>query len=435
MSFRPLEIDGHFTEAPPAHVVFDGKRYTARPGEPLAMTLLAHAVYVLGRSGKYHRGRGVFCGRGSCGNCLARLDGDANVRLCLAPAHDGQVVSSQNVVGSARFDLLQTIDWLFPNGLDHHHLMVESHLLNQAAVRIARHLAGLGELPAARIGDGSVAVLQHAVDVAVVGGGPAGRAVGAAVRAAGLSALVLEVQASDEPDVHDATAVLGLYDDTELIAARADSLLRIRLRALVLATGAYELPPACPGNDLPGVLSLRAGESAMRLGIVPGRRVVVAVESGSDGATHERAQGLVNALLAAGAEVQATIGPHHLAGGRLHAEALEAIEGSSRVRRVRTSGSAEQVGCDAVVWCGRTAPACELARQLGISTSFDTGRGAFVPRAQADGRTSRAGLFIAGEAAGVDAALAAEHGAQVGAAVAATLATARLAAAVERGSP
>ncbi len=84
--FRKLEIAGWFTSPPDAVIEVDGKSYSARAGEPLALTLLAHGVYVLGRSTKYHRPRGLFCGRGTCGHCLAQVDGQPNQRLCRCSA-------------------------------------------------------------------------------------------------------------------------------------------------------------------------------------------------------------------------------------------------------------------------------------------------------------------------------------------------------------
>jgi len=46
--FRKLEIPGWFTSPPDTAIEFDGKRYSARSGEPLTITLLAHGVHVLG---------------------------------------------------------------------------------------------------------------------------------------------------------------------------------------------------------------------------------------------------------------------------------------------------------------------------------------------------------------------------------------------------
>jgi polyphosphate kinase len=42
---------------------------------------------------------------------------------CQKPARGGEVIVSQNVMGSRRADLLRVTDWFFAQGIDHHHLM------------------------------------------------------------------------------------------------------------------------------------------------------------------------------------------------------------------------------------------------------------------------------------------------------------------------
>ena len=56
--------------------------------------------------------------------------------------------------------------------------------------------------------------------------------------------------------------------------------------------------------------------------------------------------------------------------------------------------------CDAVLVSIPTSPSFELARQGGASVDFDSGRGLFVVRAEADGRTGAADVFVAGDITG-----------------------------------
>jgi sarcosine oxidase subunit alpha len=412
---RRLDIAGRFATPAELKVQFDGEIYAARPGEPLAYTLLAHGVYVLGRSSKYHRPRGMFCGTGSCGQCVARVGGLPSVRTCLAPATAGLEARAQNVLGSARFDLLAPIDWIFFAGLDHHRLMTQSTPLNRLAVGTARYLAGLGTLPEAPLPPlGQVPESRH-VQVAVVGGGPAGCAVAAATLAAGLRTVVLDATApADAPSpVVGAARVLGLYDDQALLAITPHGQLRLRADLVVVATGAYEQPPPCPGNDRPGVLGLRAAERALALGILPGLHVAVAVAGDADPSTRRRAACLGEGLVAAGASVTKLGG----AGGADTPLPLQRISGAAPRLWVARCGDAEPVVCDALVWAGRPAPAYEMPRQMGIDTPFDAELGGFVPVHGADGSTARDGVFVAGEVAGVEADAAAAHGAAVGAAL------------------
>lgn len=383
------------------------------------MTLLAHGVYVTGRSPKYHRPRGVFCGRGSCGQCIARVDGLPNQRICLTPSREGTRVESQNVVGTARFDLLGTIDWIFPAGIDHHRLMTESSTLNRVAIAMARELSGLGELPAEKMPFNVPEPDVREIDVAVVGGGSSGQAAARMASGAGLHVLMIDPNAETTTTVLGGMRVVGFYDDRGLLAVGANGMTEVRARAIVLATGAYEQLPPCPGNDMPGVFGRRAVETALDAGILPGHRVALAVDPAADESTRRRAVGLAERLVEGGAHLEVALG----LGGDVGAHrciddaVLGGVEGRSRVRRVRISGGHEAYDCDAVVWCARPVPAYELARLMGVETPYDPAVGGFVPIHDKDGATARDALYVTGELAGVDADAAAAHGAVVGAAV------------------
>jgi len=468
MIYRKLEIDGRFGSPPELAIEFDGRTYSARHGEPLAVTLLAHEMRVLGRSSKYHRSRGLCCGRGTCGSCLAAVDGLPNQRLCQCEARAGRVIEAQNTVGSASFDLLSAIDWLFADGFDHHHFMTANETLNRFAVTLAHKLAGLGRLPATVRPHAPVVAEQREVEVAIVGGGAAGLGAAAALRSAGREVLVLEARpardahVSGAPPVRDASSsgapsmrdaslfgvspagvasssggawardrsllegcpVLGLYDDRELLAVRDGRLVRVRATAFVLACGAHEQPPPCAGNDLPGLLLLRAAELALSHGVLPGRRLLIAVDARADDVARAAALQLGRQCIAGGAEVVAWVGPGELPGARSTSHAaLAALEGGPTLRRAILSDGGTAVECDAVVWCGARAPAYELARQVGLETPYSVRHGGFLPQCRDDGSTERPEVFITGELAGVGAADAAEHGRKVGERVAASLAS------------
>ena len=160
------------------------------------------------------------------------------------------------------------------------------------------------------------------VDVAVVGGGPAGMAAAVAARAAGATVVLIDEYAapggqiwrrafSEIGDVAPASlprdgrrlcarlASCGatVLAGTSVWAARAPTgphdgvgplhtLLtqgpggqtgRIRARSVVLATGAYDRPLAFPGWTLPGVLTAGGAQAlAKGQGVLPGRRVLLA---------------------------------------------------------------------------------------------------------------------------------------------------------------
>ena len=94
----------------PVGFFFHGARVTGFEGDSIASALYGEGQRVFSRSFKYHRPRGLLCCRGTCPNCMVRVDGVPNVRSCVTPAREGQRVEAQNVWGSLDFDLLSITD-------------------------------------------------------------------------------------------------------------------------------------------------------------------------------------------------------------------------------------------------------------------------------------------------------------------------------------
>ncbi|HZX93866.1 MAG TPA: 2Fe-2S iron-sulfur cluster-binding protein, partial [Myxococcales bacterium] len=151
-------------------ISLDGDALDAQPGDTVASALLRNGITTFTRSIKYHRPRGPFCLAGSCGQCLMRIDGVPSLPACRVEAQEGMRCERQNGPLGVENDLFRASDFLFPEGLDHHHLLTGSRLLGRVALEVARRLAGLGELPdAARP---PVIGALRAVKLVVVGAGP-----------------------------------------------------------------------------------------------------------------------------------------------------------------------------------------------------------------------------------------------------------------------
>src|SRR5467141_2470314 len=130
-------------------ISLDGQDIEAQEGDTVAAALLRARITTFTRSIKYHRPRGPFCLAGSCGQCLMRVDGVPSLQACRVRAQEGMVCERQNApLGFVESDVFRAADFLFPEGLDHHHLLTGSRVLGRMALEVARRLAGLGELPA-----------------------------------------------------------------------------------------------------------------------------------------------------------------------------------------------------------------------------------------------------------------------------------------------
>ncbi len=431
----------------PITIDFEGTPVPAFAGEPVAVALHAAGIETLARSSKYHRPRGFFCLDGHCAACLLRIDGRPNQRACLTPARAELACTRQNAFPSADIDLLAAADWLFPEGMDHHTMMTGSHTGNALFLKLVREMGGAGTLPdappAARL-----APRDEALDVCVIGGGPAGLAAARAIAEAAPGARVALYDEQAAPGgsllaeaggtaraaamaeaargagaelVARATAI-GYYPEDDaadggrglLAVVAGDRLLRVRARRTLYATGGYDQNLPFADNDRPGVISARAcGRLAFHWGVrpVPPKGTVIILDGAPTAAPLERA------LHGAGIRTARV---------ELARETVLGARGTKRVRGLElqaANGATRKLDGALVAVATLPSPASELPRQHGAAVVFDAARGGFAAVVDPQGATAVPDVFACGDVtgyAGTEAA--ARDGARVGRALAATLA-------------
>jgi sarcosine oxidase subunit alpha len=451
----------------PIQIQFEGRTIEAAPDQSIGAALYAAGVRIFSRSFKYHRPRGLFCVAGACPNCMMNVDGCPNVRVCTEPARDGQVVRSQNAWPSLDHDALSIFDKLdrfLPVGF-YYKRFYRPRFMWPMYEHVIRRIAGLGvvDATAATQIDHAAHATEHVYpDVLVVGAGPAG--LGAAIEATRAGARVLladrlpmtgghlnydkdpqltaeleqslrqlvaqgrrvvrsvagnsgEIRPADA-DLHIrlGVSVFGVYDGLEVGAMEAGRLLKIRPRALVVATGEYERPLIFHNNDLPGVMLGRAAQRLLHLHrVAPGREAVVVTD-------RERGYRLADDLQANGVAVQAIVDlrgelpdrPTGVSastngGGDAGAPAFRshtvlAAIGKRQVEAVtiaRIAGdgtidatSTREIACDLVCLSAGGVAASELLYQSGCKIRYDATTGGFLPVQTA------LGVFAAGDVAG-----------------------------------
>jgi hypothetical protein len=86
-----------FTRTEPGRLTlyFDGAPVPAREGDSAASALIASGVLATRRTAVSGAPRGPFCMMGACFDCLAVVDGQGGVQLCLTPARDGMRIETQ----------------------------------------------------------------------------------------------------------------------------------------------------------------------------------------------------------------------------------------------------------------------------------------------------------------------------------------------------
>jgi glycine cleavage system aminomethyltransferase T len=128
----------------------------------------------------------------------------------------------------------------------------------------------------------AVAARNIHCDVVVIGQGAAGRAAAAAARQAGKQVITLDAGAGAE--------VIGIYAGPLVVARTAAGMLHAHPQGeIIVATGAAEIQPVAPGNDLAGILTARAAEAVAASGINLGH--IVAIGTAPAGLKVEQAEG------------------------------------------------------------------------------------------------------------------------------------------------
>ena len=406
---------------------FEDRPVTALAGQSIAAALYAAGVRVFSRSFKYHRPRGLFCVSGDCPNCLMQVDGCPNVRTCIEPAREGQVVRRQNAWPSADFDVLRIFDRFdrfLPVGFYYKHFH-RPRWLWPIFEHTVRHIAGLGRIDL-DAGPFPTAVVEHLhTDICVIGGGPAGLAAAAAALAAGARVLLLErgpqlgghllydggrpgeieplraVLESPRAQVLCGTTAFGLYEGNLVGAFREGGLLKVRAKYVIVCTGSRQQPFLFPRNDLPGIM---LGNGVLRLahlhGVRAGRRAVVLTDN--DGGAR-----LAGQLADLGIEIAAVIdqrveGPCTGDWPTFTSSTVLEARGNKRLRAVRLARrdansqiiptTEQEIACDLLCLASEPAPANELLLQAGMRFRPQGGR--WLP----DGTVP--GLSAAGGAAG-----------------------------------
>ncbi len=252
---------------------FDGETVPARPGDTVASAMAAVGRSALRRTGRDVASgdawRGLWCGMGACFDCVVTIDGRIGERACLAKVAGGEVVRSAMPAGTAS-------DPLAPLASP-----PEGDRLPERAVDvlvIGAGPAGLAAALAARTPDTSVVVL----DERAASGGqyykqPASPVAAPADRQGRDGAALIRAAAEAGVELLQNALVWGAFAPDDVLALVQGRAVRFRPRRLVLATGAYERPVPIPGWTLPGVMTTGAAQTLERAhGVAPGSRVVVA---------------------------------------------------------------------------------------------------------------------------------------------------------------
>jgi NADPH-dependent 2,4-dienoyl-CoA reductase/sulfur reductase-like enzyme len=239
---------------------------------------------------------------------------------------------------------------------------------------------------------------------------------------------------SQQIDYRPETLVWNLKGDVAHLAG-PEGLQEIRYGALLLATGAMDRILPLAGWTLPGVYSVGGAQVALKYqGCAIGRRVVfcgtgpllylVAYQYAKAGggvaalldmSRLSAAFGLLPGLATGGSTILK--GAYYAAWLRRHGIPVKnairplAFEGQERVSGVRyrsADGRVETTLCDAVAYGFSIKPETQLADLAHVPFEYDERARDWLPVCDADGRTTQAEVYLAGDGASIMGADAAE---------------------------
>jgi len=415
---------------------FDGRAYSGQPGDTLAAALIANGVKLVARSFKLHRPRGIMGAGVEEPSALVTVgEGDRvepNVRATDVFLYPGLVATSQNAWPSLRVDIgavNSLAGALIPAGF-YYKTFFGPPSRWMLYERFIRRAAGLGQPPRSADPD-SYGHRSAFCDVLVVGAGPAGLAAALEAAQAGKRVILLDQDAAPggsllrervtidgEPGSQWAlqmvaritaaggrvllrTTASGYWDDNFITAVErrvepgqagegpAQVLWKLRAGEVVLATGTIERPLVFANNDLPGIMLSGAVRAlALRQGVVPGRRAVIAT-------SHDDAYRTAFALADLGVDIVAILDSRAAPGGTLvdAARARFAVHADARpLRAIRRGmalaglealigGTRQRLIADCLAMSGGASPVLHLHRQAGGALDYDAARGAFLPGA------------------------------------------------------
>jgi sarcosine oxidase subunit alpha len=232
---------------------------------------------------------------------------------------------------------------------------------------------------------------------------------------------ILESQLKEyNVEVLNGATVLGLYEDGVLTIDKKDKYIKLKPDRIVVATGAYEKFLSFPNNDLPGVYGAGAVQTLMnQYGVKPGKDVLM-VGAGNIGLI------VSYQLMQAGVNVKAVIDAAPRIGGYLvHASKIRRlgipiltsytikeahgkdwVEGATICQLDENwqmiSGTEIDMDVDTICISVGLSPLADLLWQIGCEMKYIPELGGHVPVRDENLETSKEGIYIAGDVAGIE---------------------------------
>jgi len=393
---------------------FEDKEIEGYEGECIAAALYANGIDAFSYSKRFSRPRGPFCMIGKCSSCFMIVDGVPNVRVCREPVREGVRVCRQK--GLSDVPDVKEVFESAEETLEADLLVIGSGPAGlSAAIKAADY--GLNVVLVDehfRLGGQLVKQTHKFFGSEELFGGLRGFQIA--------EALSKKVREKSNIKVLAETIAFGIFRDlwVGLACKRENKVYRVKAKNILVSTGASENYLAFPGNDLIGVMGAGGVQTLMNeYGVKPGEEAVI-IGSGNVGLI------LAYQLLQAGvkvhaiAEIAPTIGGWFVHAAKIRRygvpilirHSVKEARGKERVEEViliefdekynPIPGTEKVYRCDLLVLAVGLTPDTRLLAQLGVKMAWVPELGGYVPYRTKYMETSIPGVFVAGDAAGIE---------------------------------
>jgi sarcosine oxidase subunit alpha len=417
---------------------FDGKTYQGLAGDTLASALLANDVFVVGRSFKLHRPRGVLAAGADEPNAIIQLEPDStlsepDLKATQVELYEGLNASSVNRWPSLGFDMgaaLGVLKPFLPAGFYYKTFMWPNWHTFEPVIRKA---AGLGVAPTAPDPD-QYDTRHIKADVLIVGAGPAGLAAAHAFRQSGASVVIVDendqvgssfrwsaansegaralewernvvtdIKASSQIRFLRRTTAIGYYDHNLVtlvekvsehlpLSERAKQAKQrfwmVRAKHVIIAAGSHERPIVFRNNDRPGILLANAAATySFYYGVKLGQKAAAFVNN-------DRAYQALFTAHDSGTKILHIVDNRTTVSSALSSacdrrgitlltgsNVVDAV-GKSRISRVQirdSEGRIRKIQCDLLMVSGGWSPAVHLYSQAQGKIRYDDQNAMFRP--------------------------------------------------------
>ncbi len=389
---------------------FEGKKVLAYPGETIAAALYAEGIHKFTESKLLKRPRGFFCAIGKCSSCIMDVNGVPHVRTCVTLVEEGMKVKRHGAAPD------------FPE------VTLPCPAVKRSDIEIAVIGGGPAGLSAAIVAAKNGADVHLFDENSNLGGQLVKQThqffgrheEHAGTRGVDIGKSLVEEAKEAGVKIHTSSTVLGYYPEKTITVDAKGSLEIYRCQGMIYATGAIENFLAFENNDLPGIYGAGGVQTLMNeYGIAPGKKVLM-IGAGNVGLI------VSYQLIQAGVEVVEVLEAQPTVGGyQVHASKLRrvGVPISTRHTIKKALGKDEVEGavvneldenwnpidgtertleCDIICIAVGLQPDNHFLRLAGCDTKFIPQLGGVVPLRTEDLETSVPDIFIAGDSAGIE---------------------------------